>query len=182
MARPTLTLTPRGAAPPVKPAPPAKRAKPRQPSQPSEEAKAKARAKAKGARPKRPPSSIPPFIAVRELALLGLPLFQRMNKVGVLLPMCVGIREQILAIVERRMHYKVVGWLHAIASSTAYQYALHADGSMRHRLDGSIDCAVSPRDHRLAQCLINGGRAMVAADLGLPDPKKAARKPQPKVP
>jgi sRNA-binding protein len=85
--------------------------------------------------------------AVRFLGELELPLFQRMQKLSVLLPMAVGIRDDIIARVDPALHHKVKMALADIAYSPGYRYAVQADGARRHNLDGS-DAGPVSFEHR----------------------------------
>jgi hypothetical protein len=60
--------------------------------------------------------------AVRFLAELELPLFQRMQNLSVLLPMAVGIREDIIARVDPVLHDEVKKALTDIVYSPSYRY------------------------------------------------------------
>ena len=86
--------------------------------------------------------------AVRFLAELELPLFQRMQKLNVLLPMAIGIRDDISARVDPALHDEVKKALADIAYSPGYRYALHVDGARRHNLDGSDAGPVHCCHHR----------------------------------
>jgi sRNA-binding protein len=85
--------------------------------------------------------------AVRFLAELELPLFQRMQKLSVLLPMAVGIRDDIIARVDPALHDEVKKALADIAYSPGYRSAVHVDGARRHNLDGS-DAGPVSFEHR----------------------------------
>ena len=86
--------------------------------------------------------------AVRFLAELELPLFQRMQKLNVLLPMAIGIRDDIIARADPALHDEVKKALADIAYSPGYRYALHVDGARRHNLDGSDAGPVDRCHHR----------------------------------
>jgi len=57
----------------------------------------------------------PPRSAVRELAALGLPLFQKMHKLGVIIPMKIGIRNDVLAVTDPTQHKAVKKLLNVVA-------------------------------------------------------------------
>ena len=100
----------------------------------------------------------PPRSAVRELAALGLPLFQKMHKLGVMIPMKIGISNDLLAVTDRTQHKVVKKLLGNVARSRAYQHALTSDGAMRCDLQGDAVEPVS-REHRdIALARINSGR------------------------
>ena len=99
---------------------------------------------------------------MRFLAGLGLPLFEHMQKTGVLVPMAVGIREEILARDDPALHDKIGEALTAIALSPGYSDALHAEGARRRSLDNFDAGPVSDEDRRR-----RGHRWMIAADIGL---------------
>jgi len=102
----------------------------------------------------------PPRSAVRELAALGLPLFQKMHKLGVIIPMKIGIRNDVLAVTDATQHKAVKKLLNVVARSRAYQYALTSDGAMRCDLQGDPVEPVS-REHRdIALATISGGRKL----------------------
>jgi len=102
----------------------------------------------------------PPRSAVRELAALGLPLFQKMHKLGVIIPMKIGIRNDVLAVTDPTQHKAVKKLLNVVARSRAYQYALTSDGAMRCDLQGDPVEPVS-REHRdIALATISGGRKL----------------------
>ena len=82
-----------------------------------------------------------PRSAVRELAELGLPLFQKMHKLGVMIPMKIGISNDLLAVTDPTQHKVVKKLLGNVARSRAYQQALTTDGAMRCDLQGD---AVEP--------------------------------------
>jgi hypothetical protein len=122
MTRPILTLKK-----PVEPEP--------------EQAKAKPAKKTRSARARE---------AVSFLAGLRLPLFEHMQETAVLVPMAVGIREEILARVDPALRSKVVAALKGIAHAPGYGDALHAEGARRRRLDGSDAGPVSDKHARRA--------------------------------
>ena len=100
----------------------------------------------------------PPHSAVRELAALGLPLFQKMHKLGVMIPMKIGIANDLLAVTDPTQHKVVKKLLGNVARSRAYQYALTSDGAMRCDLQGDPVEPVS-REHRdIALATISSGR------------------------
>jgi len=102
----------------------------------------------------------PPRSAVRELAALGLPLFQKMHKLGVMIPMKIGISNDLLAVTDRTQHKVVKKLLGNVARSRAYQHALTSDGAMRCDLQGDAVEPVS-REHRdIALAMIKSGRKL----------------------
>jgi len=102
----------------------------------------------------------PPRSAVRELAARGLPLFQKMHKLGVMIPMKIGIANDLLAVTDRTQHKVVKKLLGNVARSRAYQHVLTSDGAMRCDLQGDTVEPVS-REHRdLALATINSGRKL----------------------
>src|SRR5262245_24257889 len=111
--------------------------------------------------PKTEKASIsPPRSAVRELAALGLPLFQKMHKLGVIIPMKIGISNDVLAVTDPTQHEAVKKLLNVVARSRAYQYALSSDGAMRCDLQGHPVQPVS-REHRdIALATISRGRKL----------------------
>ena len=99
----------------------------------------------------------PPRSAVRELASLGLPLFQKMHKLGTMIPMKIGISNDVLAVTDPVQHKAVKKLLGNVARSRAYQHALISDGAMRCDLQGDAVEPVS-REHRdIALGAINSG-------------------------
>ena len=101
----------------------------------------------------------PPRSAVRELAALGLPLFQKMHKLGVMIPMKIGIANDLLAVTDPTHHKAVKKLLNVVARSRAYQYAL-TSGAMRCDLQGDPVEPVS-REHRdIASATISSGRKL----------------------
>src|SRR5215467_2590534 len=102
----------------------------------------------------------PPRSAVRELAAFGLPLFQKMHELGVMVPMKIGISNDLLAVTDPTQHKVVKKLLGNVARSRAYQHALTRVGAMRCDLQGDAVEPVS-REHRdLALATINSGRKL----------------------
>ena len=94
---------------------------------------------------------------MRELASLGLPLFQKMHKLGTMIPMKIGISNDVLAVTDPVQHKAVKKLLGNVARSRAYQHALISDGAMRCDLQGDAVEPVS-REHRdIALGAINSG-------------------------
>ena len=105
----------------------------------------------------------PPRSAVRELAALGLPLFQKMHKLGVMIPMKIGISNDLLAVTDPTQHKVVKKLLGNVARSRAYQQALASDGAMRCDLQGDAVEPVS-REHRaFALAMIKSDRKLSGA-------------------
>src|SRR5215475_12399766 len=97
----------------------------------------------------------PPRSTLHELAALGLPLFQKMHKLGVMIPMKIGISKDLLAATDPVQHKTVKKLLSKVVRSRAYQHALAGDGAMRRDLQGDAVEPVS-REHRdLALATIN---------------------------
>ena len=71
----------------------------------------------------------PPRSAVRELAAVGLPLFQKKHKLGVIIPMKIGIYNDVLAVTDPTQRKAMKKLLNVVARSRAYQYALTSDGA-----------------------------------------------------
>jgi len=106
------------------------------------------------------PHILPPRSALRELAALGLPLFQKMHELGVMIPMKIGISKDVLAATDPAQHKTVKKLLSKVVRSRAYQHALTADGAMRSDLQGHAVEPVS-REHRdLALATINSSRKL----------------------
>ena len=89
--------------------------------------------------------------AARRLAKLGLPLFQRMEREGVVLPMAYGIREAVLARLDLPLRSKARVALACLARSGAYRRAVIAVGAHRYDLDGVDVGPVSEADRLHAQ-------------------------------
>ena len=105
----------------------------------------------------------PPRSAVRDLAALGLPLFQKMHELGVMIPMKIGISNDLLAVIDPTQHKVVKKLLGNVARSRAYQHALASEGAMRCDLQGDAVEPVS-REHRaIALAMITSGRKLSGA-------------------
>ena len=98
---------------------------------------------------------LPPRSAVRDLAALGLPLFQKMHELGTMIPMKVGIYKDMLAATDPAQHKAMKKLLGNVARSRAYQTALAADGAMRCDLQGNPVEPVSCRHRELALVTID---------------------------
>jgi hypothetical protein len=73
--------------------------------------------------------------AIRFLAGLGLPLFQRCDREDTVALMAVGIREEVLARIEPAHHHRACKSLKTIVLSLRYKTALKAEGARRRTLD-----------------------------------------------
>jgi len=105
----------------------------------------------------------PPRSAVRELAAFGLPLFQKMHELGVMIPMKIGISNDLLAVTDPTQHKVVKKLLGNVARSRAYQHALASDGAMRYDVQGDAVEPVS-REHRaIALAMIKSDRKLSGA-------------------
>ena len=106
------------------------------------------------------PHILPPRSALRELAALGLPLFQKMHELGVMIPMKIGISKDLLAATDPAQHKVVKKLLGNLARSRAYQHALTSDGAMRCDLQGDAVEPVSPEHRDIALAMIKSGRKL----------------------
>ena len=105
----------------------------------------------------------PPRSAVRELAAFGLPLFQKMHELGVMIPMKIGISNDLLAVTDPTQHKVVKKLLGNVARSRAYQHALTRVGAMRCDLQGDAVEPVSHEHRDIALAMIKSGRKLSGA-------------------